>query len=138
VAVAQIRFVDMAMRFAASIFLAASCASCSTVNQQYSKVVSLPKLTVDGVRFDDGLQEAEAATLSAEYFHNFVSGCGMPDKPQDDGRYWRVKLWGGYVATDYGTLRLAKDGSEALLEPPRGGFKSVTQEMLRYHNVSKE
>lgn len=126
------------MRFALSIILAALCASCSTVDRQSTQAVSLPKLTLDGVTFEDGLDEQEAAIVSSEYFHRFVSGCGMPDKPQDDGSYWRVQLWGGYGGTDYGTLRLAKDGSTVLLSPPRRGFGTVTQHMLRNQNLSSK
>ncbi|HEX7861015.1 MAG TPA: hypothetical protein VF773_11850 [Verrucomicrobiae bacterium] len=112
--------------------------SCSTVDRTSANVVSLPKLTAEGVTFEDGLEEQEAVILSSQYFHRFVSGCGMPDKPQDNGEYWRVQLWGGYVPTDYGTLQLAKDGSQVLLAPPKRGFKTVTQYMLRGHSVSFE
>ncbi len=126
------------MRLVLSLFLMALCVSCSTVERQSAKAISLPKLTVEGVSFGDGLQKQEAAALSSEYFHMFISGCGMPDKPQEDGRYWRVQLLGGYSGTDYGTLRLAKDGSDVLLSPPSGGFKSVTRQLLRHQNVSFE
>jgi len=121
------------MRFAFFMFLAAMCVSCKTPQS-----VSLPKVTVDRVTFDDGLDEREAAILSAVYFRRFVSGCGMPEKPRDDGRYWRVRLWGGYIATYQGTLQLAKDGSEVLLVPPRGGFKTVTRDLLKHENVKYE
>jgi hypothetical protein len=123
------------MRFALSILLAGLCVSCSTVEPQSGSAVSLPKITAEGVSYEDGIQKEEAVILSSVYFRRFVSGCGMPDTPQDAGQYWRVQLWGGYGGSDYGTLRLAKDGSEVLLAPPRRGFKSVTREMLRHHNL---
>ena len=47
----------------------------------------------------------------------------MPDAPQDDGRFWRVQLWGGIAAADYGMLRFAKDGSEVIFKAPKGGFR---------------
>src|SRR5688572_13960536 len=109
------------MRATIAILLASLCVSCSTAERQNAKAVALPKLSVEGVIFDDGLREQEAVVLSSEYFRRFVSGCGMPDKPQDNGHYWSVQLWGGYFPSDYGTLRLAKDGSEVLLAPPRRG-----------------
>jgi hypothetical protein len=120
------------------ILLASISLSCSTVERQSAKGISLPQLTVQGVTLRDGLQEQEAVLLSSEYFHRFVSGCGIPDKPQDAGHYWRVQLWGGFAGTDYGTLHLAKDGKEVLLEPPERGFKTVTQRMLRYQGVTDE
>jgi hypothetical protein len=126
------------MRATLPILLASLCLSCSTVERQSAKVISLPKLTVEGVTFNDGLQEQEAGVLSSKYFHSFVSGCGFPDEPQDDGHYWRVQLWGGYFPTDYGTLRLAKDGSEVLLVPPTRGFQTVTQHMLKYQSISPQ
>jgi hypothetical protein len=126
------------MRLVLSIFLGVLCASCSTVEPKCAKAIALPKLTVEGVSFSNGLQEQEAVALSSEYFRRFISGCGMPDKPQDVGSYWRVQLWGGYAGTDYGTLRFAKDGSDVLLSPPRGGFKSATRHLLRHQNVSYE
>jgi hypothetical protein len=95
------------------------------------------KLTVDQVTLGDGLDEREAAILSSEYLRRFVGG-GMPDKPKDDGRYWRVRLWAGVIGTYQGTLQLAKDGSEVLLVSPRGGFKSMTRELLKRGNVKYE
>ena len=120
------------MRFGLCIVLAISCLSCSTMEERRVEVVSLPKMTVAGVFLEDGLQEQEVGALSRECFRRYVSGCGMPDKPTDDGRYWRVQLWGGYVGIDYGTLLLRKDGSEMLLEAPSGGFRSVTRHLLRH------
>lgn len=110
------------------------CASCTTTERRSTgagrPIVSLPRLSVEGVRFEDGLDESEAATLASEYFHRMVAGCGMPSKPKDEGGFWRFQLWGGYAGSDHGTLRIAKDGSEALLEPPGGGFKSSTRQLL--------
>ena len=136
------------MKFTGCIILVALFLSCSTVERQNTahrderkspKAVSLPKLSLESVNFDDGVQRHEAVALSSEYFSRFVGFCGMPDEPQDQGRFWRVQLWGGIVgSTDCGRLWLAKDGSEVLLEPPKRGFQSVTLELLKYHKVIQE
>jgi len=120
------------------LIFGALCVSCSTVDGRKAKAISLPQLTMEGVNLDDGLQEQEAATLSSAYFDRYISGCGMPDKPQEEALHWRVQLWGGFGGSDFGTLRLAKDGSHVLLSPPRGGFKSSTQQLLRQQNVGLE
>src|ERR1041385_7205989 len=107
------------MRLTLSILLAALCVSCLAVESRSKYAVSLPKLTTEGVNFDDGIQKEEAAALSSVYFDKFVSLCGMPDAPKEDGKFWRVELWCGFLPGPCGTLRIAKDGSEILLVPPR-------------------
>jgi hypothetical protein len=61
----------------------ALCVSCSTVDQKCgtrtnnpnaAKTIALPKLAVEGVVFDDGLQMQEVIALSSEYFRQFISG----------------------------------------------------------------
>lgn len=135
------------MRFSLSILLLLPlCDSCGTrtTPSEQARVassaaprhaVSLPKIDVVGVRWEDGLQESEAVSLASEYFSKFVCGCGMPGHPKEEGTFWRVQLWGGYAGSDYGVLRLAKDGSEVLLEPPPRGFKSVTRKLLGHHGL---
>lgn len=103
--------------------------------QTSANVVLLPKLDVAGVSYDDGLLQSEAAILASEYFPRFISGCGMPADPKDDGRFWRVQLFSGIGGADYGALRLAKDGSELWLEAPHGGFHKVTTRLLRRRHV---
>jgi hypothetical protein len=152
------------MRFPVSTLLVAFSVSCSTIDSQLKReqprpewgssapterarevavipkggTVSLPKLTLDGVNFEDGLQVKEAVLLSSEYFRLFVAGCGMPDDPKDGGRFWCVQLLGGYSGVDYGHLLLAKDGSEILLEPPKNGFKFETRKKLQWKHISLE
>ncbi|MEI9864069.1 MAG: hypothetical protein WDN00_05850 [Limisphaerales bacterium] len=92
-------------------------------------------MNLQGVHWDDGLTEKEAAILSSDYFRRFVSGCGMPDEPQSDGRFWSVQLWVGIGGTDSGRFLFAKDGSEMLLEPSKSGLSSTTREMLKRYNL---
>lgn len=124
----------LAARRALFILLAVAHSSCSTVEKN-GRAVALPRLAVEGVNFNDGLKKKEAATLSVVYFRRFVSGCGEPDDPQEDGQYWRVRLWSGFNPSDAGTLRFAKDGSEVLLSPPKGGFGAITQLLLERANL---
>lgn len=62
----------------------------------------------------------------------------MQATAQEERSYWNIQLWEGYIGTDYGTLRLAKDGSDVFLSPSRGGFKPATRQLLRHQNVSYE
>lgn len=128
------------MRFTFSVLLLLLCASCAAKSSRGEPVeaeaaptgsaVNLPRLAVAGVDRGDGVDESEAAALASEYFARYVSGCGMPDRPVEDGGFWRARLYGGYGGSDHGTLRIARDGSVVVLVPPKGGFKPVTLRML--------
>lgn len=117
-------------------------AGCSTAPKQPAQPtqtpILLPTLAVPGVKTDHPLQRQEVAALAAEYFKSFVCGCGMPDKPVDRGGVWRVQLWGGYLATDYGRFLISRDGQQVILVPPRSGLRSSTRSMLSRNGVRQE
>jgi hypothetical protein len=110
------------MRIGIVLFLLAFCVSCASDGRRLSPRASslgpkaardmtgsirLPKISVD----EDGVALQEAVKISSRYFRAFINGCGMPDKPEDCGDFWGMKVWVGFVAAFHGTLWIAKDGS---------------------------
>ena len=102
------------------------------------KAIVLPEYPVAGVNYSDGITQAEAELLAASYFRRVVGNCGMPDECRDQGTFWCVQLWGGIAGLDYGQLRVAKDGSRILLQPPRKGLRPLTKELLQRQGISYE
>ena len=100
--------------------------------------IVLPPIPVPGVQTDHTLQQQEVALLASEYFKRFVSGCGMPDTPVDQGEFWSVQLWGGYAGSDYGRFLISMDGRRVTLTPPRSGVKSSTRSLLSHYGVQYE
>jgi hypothetical protein len=112
------------------------CGSVRSAKPQ--KAILLPEYPVEGVTFTDGVSLAEAELVGASYFLRVVGSCGMPDKPEDRGDFWRIQLWGGIGGSDYGQLWVAKDGSRVLLQPPPKGFRSSTKALLERQGVAYE
>lgn len=120
------------------------CAGCGSVRTPQpapapqGKIISLPKVPVEGVDYSDGISGHEAQLVAAEYFRRIVGSCGMPDEPLDSGEFWSIQLWGGYAGADSGRLLLAKNGSKLLFQPPAGGLGTSTKVMLQYLGVKYE
>src|SRR4051812_36374554 len=129
-----------AMRLAAFIVCLLLCIGCGSVRSQKAgahteDALVLREYPVEGVKYADGITQAEAELLAASYFSRIVGNCGMPGKPQDRGMFWCVQLRGGIVGRYYGQLRVAKDGSRILLQPPRNGLRS-TKELLQRRGIT--
>ncbi len=115
--------------------------SCSTLDQRDSRrsdspshaSITLPQIPVPGLQLDHVLRQKEIADLSSHYFKSFVSGCGMSDKPVNEGNSWSVQLWGGIAGTDHGRLLISKDGRQVIYRPSKSELEnSVRSRLARY------
>ena len=50
------------------------------------------------IDLSDGVSQGEATLLGVQYFHQYVSGCGMSSEAIDEGDHWEVPMAIGYAA----------------------------------------
>jgi hypothetical protein len=126
--------------WAASILcgiLLTSCATHRTGETSQSRdavenqFIELPKIAVEGVNYEDGIQYKEAVILCSEYFRRYLGLCGMPDTPDSGPEFWQSHMWRGIAGSYAGRLWIAKDGSKVLIEPARKSITTLVQKHLQ-------
>jgi hypothetical protein len=58
------------------------------------------------VELADGIDEREATILADEYFHTYVSGCGVIGRVLERESYWEAETYVGYAAAPGEPVRI--------------------------------
>ena len=113
-------FIDRLSQGAAfflALFFLAVGPGCASANRPASpRLISLPKIPVEGVDYSHGISMGQANTVAWAYFHRHFGLCGVPEGILSDGNYWMYELYVGFGGTYRGRLWIAKDGSEVLFQ----------------------
>src|SRR5262245_26412781 len=132
------------MRSALASVALVFCVSCSMFEQKppdlsdTKRFIRMPQLSVDNVRWEDGIERDEAAAIADVYFHRFISGCGMTSNPSNRGEFWWEPLPASDMGGDAGQFWILKDGRGVFFEPSQTDISKRAADGLKNYGVVVE
>jgi hypothetical protein len=102
------------------------------------KTIALPWIAVEGVNYEDGINQDEADRIASFYFGRFINGCGMPGPAKLTGDFWQKQLWVGIGGSYAGRFWIRRDDGNVILEPKNGKVSGITKQLLEHYGVKTD